>query len=233
MFLGSATSAVSQLDGAMLQIKQPGRELRGQVRVAAPASLAMSMFPQSLAAFFTAHPGINVRIEEIVSMDEIQRRLIEETLDIGLLYPPLISDELVIEPLYEEQVMLLVRTDHPLAKRRKVRLIDLQGQRMCMPLGRLYRQVLEGFLHSVGAEPKVVLEVDGFGSIPSIISQTAIAAFVPAHAVPPTEGLCMIPIERPVPTRVPSMCLKRNRKQDPAVGAFAAAIRQLSAARGR
>jgi LysR family transcriptional regulator, cyn operon transcriptional activator len=230
-FLGHANAVLSEIDLAVKQVKRPARKTRGLVRIGGVPSLCIALMPKSIAAFRHTHPDVIVRVEEITAMSVIQQRLVDETLDIGLFYPPVLTDQLAVEPLYEDQVILLVRRDHPLANRKKVRLIDLHGRQVSMPYASAFRQVLEGFLRSVGAEPQVVLETDGFGSLPWIVSETDIASIVSEYAVPRSDVCCAIPVDNPTPTRITSMGLKRNRRLDPAVSAFAACVRQVAGKR--
>jgi LysR family cyn operon transcriptional activator len=232
-FLSHAVAVLSEIDSALVDISTPRRKSAGHVHVGALSTLSVSVVPDSLAILFEANPGVSVRIEEISSVKEIERRLIEETLDIGLVYPPLSGHGLVVETLYEEQAVLFVRKDHKLARRRKIRLLDLHRQGVILPLGSEYRQLLEGLLRSVGAQPEVVVELVGFGTVPRLVEKTGLAAIVAENAVTTGEAFRAIPIERPLPVRVPSMCFKRERIQSPAVTALTGAIRQLAMQRRR
>jgi LysR family cyn operon transcriptional activator len=230
-FLGHAKTVLAEIDLAVKKVKRPARPSRGHVRIGGVPSLCIALMPQAIADFRRTHPDVLVRLEEITAMSVIQQRLVEETLDIGLFYPPVITDEVVVEPLYEDQVIVLVRRDHPLANRKKIRLIDLHGRPVSMPYASAFRQVLEGFLRSVGAQPQIVLETDGFGALPLIVGETDIASIVSEYAVPRPDNCVAIPVDSPTPTRVTSMGTKRNRKPDAAVNPFASCLRQVAAKR--
>ena len=232
-FIAHAATALGELDAAVLGVRRPALPQAQQVRIGAPSTLAVSIVPDSLAILLASEGRISVRLEEITSAAEIQRRLVDETLDIGLLYPPLARHDLVLEALYEEQAVLFLRRDHRLARRKKIRLLDLHGERVILPLGTDYRQLLEALLREVGAKPEVAMELVGSSSIPRLVEKTGFIAIVAEHAVAPAEMLRAIPIERPMPVRVPSMCTKRVRRHSPAVAAVAAAIRQLATLRQR
>ena len=232
-FLSHSVAVLAEIDSALVDISTPRRKSSGRVTIGALATLSVSVVPDSLAILFESHPGISVCIEEISSVAEIERRLMEESLDIGLVYPPLSGHGLAIETLYEEQAVLFVRRDHKLARRKKIRLLDLHRQGVILPLGTEYRQLLEGLLRSVGAQPDVVVELVGFGTVPKLVEKTGLAAIVAENAVSSGEAFRAIPIERPLPIRVPTMCSKRDRVQPAAVVAMETAIRQLAAHRRR
>jgi len=232
-FLTHCAAVLAEINSALLEISKPRRSTTGHVRIGAPPTLSVSVVPDSLAILFESNPGISACIEEISTFDEIKRRLIEETLDIGLAYPPLSGHELTIETLYDEQAVLFVRKDHRLARRRKIRLVDLHRQGVILPLGTDYRQLLEGLLRNVGAQPEVVIELVGFGTVPRLVEKTGLAAIVAEHAISSGDAFRAIPIERPLPVRVPSMCFKRDRVQPSSVIAMASAIRRLAAQRRR
>ena len=232
-FLSRSRAALAEIDSAVLEVSRPRRNTSGHVRIGAPSTLSVSVVPDSLSILFGSNPGISVRIEEIATVSEIERRLMEETLDVGLAYLPVSGNGLVVEALYEEQAVLFVRKDHKLARRKKIRLLDLHRQGVILPLGTEYRQMLEGLLSSVGAQPEVVIELVGFGTVPRLVEKTGLAAIVAENAVSTGDAFRAIPIDRPLPVRVPSMCFKRERVQPEAVIALAAAIRHLATLRRR
>lgn len=232
-FLSHSVAVLAEIDSALVDISTPRRKSSGHVTIGALSTLSVSVVPDSLSILFESHPGISVCIEEISSVAEIERRLMDESLDIGLVYPPLSGHGLAIEMLYEEQAVLFVRKDHKLARRKKIRLLDLHRQGVILPLGSEYRQLLEGLLRSVGAQPDVVVELVGFGTVPKLVEKTGLAAIVAENAVSSGEAFRAIPIERPLPIRVPTMCSKRDRVQAAPVVAMETAIRQLAAHRRR
>jgi LysR family cyn operon transcriptional activator len=232
-FLPHAAAALQELDTAVLGLRSEAPRPIDVVRIGAPSTLAVSIVPDALALLLATDPGAQVKVEEMPSNRDIVQRLLDESLDVGLLYPPVSEKALVVEPLYEEQAVLFVRSDHRLARHRKVRLVQLDGEKIIVPLANDYRELLEGLLQSVGAKPRVVVELVGFSSVPRLVQKAGLAAIVAQTAVAAGEGFRTIPIERPLPLRTAAMCFKRGRRRSAAVGAFASAVRQVAAQRRR
>ena len=80
-------------------------------------------------------------------------------LDLGIAYRPATPDDLWFEPLYNEEMVLVVAEDHPLAQRKRVRLVELHRQQLVLlPREFATRVMLDECFRACGAEPQVVAE---------------------------------------------------------------------------
>ena len=232
-FLAKVTRALEEIDSGLLSLEPGGAEQSGEVRIGATMSLAGALAPQCIATFIDRNPSAKVSILEMTP-DVIRRELLQETIDIGLAYPPLDATGLWQEPLFEERVLLVVRKSHPLARRRRVRLIDLHGQRMVMPTQNFsIRHVFDGYFRSVGAKPKLVVEGNSLSMTHALMLATDIATILPESAVPASGPFKAIPLDRPAPARTPTIYLKRERAQSALVKAMAEILKQRSLLRGQ
>src|SRR5664280_731031 len=87
---------------------QPGSDgLTGQVRIGATHTFNIGLIPECVALFLARHPTVRVRVEELAA-DQIGTRLQSGELDLGIAYRPTGPTELWFEPLYNEEMVLVV-----------------------------------------------------------------------------------------------------------------------------
>jgi DNA-binding transcriptional LysR family regulator len=112
--------------GLLHQAGQLDRELRGyssgirgQVRVFANISAIVEFLPSALASFLSAHPEIQVHLEEHVS-SVVARAVAGNIADVGIVSEMPVRDDLMLIPFREDELVLIARPDHPLAARGRV-----------------------------------------------------------------------------------------------------------------
>lgn len=230
-FLGYASKALREVDDGLSHLMRAGDELSGEVRIGSTGTFNISFVPECLAMFLQRNPTVKVTVDDLAA-DVIGQRLIDGTLDVGIAYPPADPTHLWFEPLYTEEMVLVVAPSHPLAQRRRVRMVELHRQRLVM-LSRAFatRTLLEECFHACGAEPVVAAEMNTIAPMIGVVARTQLATIVSAHAVTPREDVRILPLESPTPVRTPGMLWKRETRQSPAVRSFAACIRKLALGR--
>ena len=81
--------------------------LTGQVRVGATHTFNIGLIPECVALFLARHPTVRVRVEELAA-DQIGEKLHAGELDLGIAYRPSGPTDLWFEPLYNEEMVLVV-----------------------------------------------------------------------------------------------------------------------------
>jgi DNA-binding transcriptional LysR family regulator len=119
---------------------------RGCIRIQAHMSAASSIFPRVLARFLDGNPGIDVDVQEHVSLDVVHA-LQTGMADLGLISGSIPTGDLHTFPWHEDQLVAVVSTKNDLAGSESVTLADLASypfivmQRDTALLG-LYREQL-------------------------------------------------------------------------------------------
>ncbi|MEJ6022494.1 LysR substrate-binding domain-containing protein [Ramlibacter sp. PS4R-6] len=230
-FLGYASKALLEVDHGLSHLKRAGDELTGEVRIGATGSFNVGFVPECLANFLERNPTVKVTVEEL-SADAIGQRLIDGTLDVGVAYEPADPTHLWFEPLYTEEMVLVVSPRHPLAQRKRVRMVELHRQAMVMlPHSFATRDLLDECFKSCGAEPVVVAEMNTIAPMIGLVARTQLATIISSLAVTGAEDVKTIPLESPTPMRTPGILWKRDAAQTPAVRSFAAAMRKMALGR--
>jgi DNA-binding transcriptional LysR family regulator len=93
--------------------------IRGQVRVFANISAIVEFLPSALASFLSAHPEIQVELEEQVS-GVVAQAVADDVADLGIVSEIPVGHDLVLIPFREDELILLVPPDHSLALRHRI-----------------------------------------------------------------------------------------------------------------
>lgn len=226
--LDQITPAMRMIDEATWLIRDSSDEVKGTIRVGATHSFNMRLVPDCIAAFLNRHPSIKVVVEEL-SGNEITERLKQNEIDLGISYRPRAQTDLHFEPLYNEEMKLVVGRNHPLAKRKKVRMVELQMQRMALlPTYYSTRQILDECFAAARVEPQVVVELNSVMPMVELVKKTDLATIVSEVVITSEKDLRVIPIEDPTPIRTPGLLWVRGQAQSEAIRHFINTVRRYS-----
>jgi len=221
--------ALRQVDHAIHAVRGGEEPLVGEVRIGATHSFNIQLIPQCVASFLNRYPAVRVIVEELSAAD-ITRRIVAGELDLGVSYRPEQSEALWFEPLYNEELKLVIGERHPLAGRRRARMVELHGMRMVLlPAYFATRQLLDECFRAAGAEPLVIAELNSIAPMLELVRQTDLAAVIGESADSGNERLRFIPLESPTPHRTPGLLWKRGAQRATPVRFFATAVRRAVA----
>jgi LysR family transcriptional regulator, cyn operon transcriptional activator len=229
LFLGFAARALKEVDLGLAMLKPGGGGLTGQVRIGATHTFNIGLIPECVALFLARHPTVQVRVEELPA-DQIGAKLHAGELDIGIAYRPNGATDLWFEPLYNEEMVLVVSDAHPLAGRKRIRMVELHQQRLVlMPDYFSTRTLLDECFKASGAEPLVVAEMSTIAPMLGLVLRMQVGAIVAINAVPAAmSGLQMIPIESPTPIRTPGILWRMEGEKAAPVQSFAVIVRKTA-----
>ncbi len=100
-------------------------ELRGTFRIGIIPTVAPYLLPLFLRNFRKKHPEVRLIFEEVVT-DELLDLLNQDHLDIGIIATPADRGNIFEEDLYYEPFLGYVSEDHPLAKKDRLSVDDLE-----------------------------------------------------------------------------------------------------------
>jgi LysR family transcriptional regulator, cyn operon transcriptional activator len=222
------TPALQQIDLGLQALRAPAEAITGSIRLGTTPSFNTQMVPQCVATLLKSYAGIAVTVEELAA-GQILKRLRSGHLDMAVSYPPNDGGDLWFEPLYNEELRLVVAANHPLAKRRKVRMVELHNVRMVLlPAQFLTRKLLDDCFDAAGAKPIVVAQLNSVAPMIELIRQTDLAGIIPESAVAMGAGLRVIPLEDPTPIRTPGMLWLKGATRSPVLKHFSEIIRRAA-----
>ncbi|MGY6272300.1 LysR substrate-binding domain-containing protein [Achromobacter denitrificans] len=228
-FLAYAQRALREIDQGLGAIKQDVALVTGQVRVGATHTFNLNFIPDCVAQLLQRSPGVKVLIEELPA-DAIAQQVEAGRLDIGVAYRPEGASDLRFEPLFNEELVLVVSASHPLAARRRIRMIELHREPLVMlPAGFSTRRILDECFQAAGAAPEVIAEMNTIAAMLGMVARMNVGAIAAASAISPDPGLRMIPMENPTPIRTPGLLFSNTAPQSRACRAFVALLRRRAA----
>lgn len=111
----------AQLDDEM---RRHASGARGYVRMFANISAIVEFLPDALASFARQHPDIHVHLEEHVS-SAIATAVADNSADLGIVSELPVIDGLSTVPFRNDDLVVVSRPDHPLARRSSVTFAEL------------------------------------------------------------------------------------------------------------
>lgn len=160
----------------------------GHVRIGVIEPTASLRLPQILAPFCQERPRIRLTIE-VGNTRAISQRVACGALDIGICSLPEAHFGLDFEPLFVEQLALLLPEQHPLAGEAVIRVRDLAKQRLLLTEEDCsYREVIESALLKRGTNPYSGLEIGSLETIKSAVQSGMGLAILPRAAITPVPA---------------------------------------------
>lgn len=228
LFLPKAVKALAEIDSGIAMINDAARKLTGELRVGTTPTLNMEIVPRCLALFAQEHPSFHVFVDEGTG-DMLIADLRASRLDLVVAYRPFELDDLVFEPLWTEELVLVVNDRHPLRHRKRVRMVELHRRELALPPRKFTTRVqLDEAFKAAGAEPLVSLELSSLAAILALVQRSGLATIISRSAVPSHLGLYAIALEGPTLVRTPGLIYLSEQPRTPAAAAFAAILRSIS-----
>lgn len=157
--------------------------VRGPVALGMIGTAGRWIVPLLLAAQRERYPGVRLRIVEGTNTT-LSPPILDGHLDLAVLAWPVDSPELRLDPLFEEDLVLVAPRDHPLARRRSVSLAALARHELLLPLGGTpIRREIDAAAQAHGVELHPLLEMDGLRTIASLTFDGLGLSILPASMV--------------------------------------------------
>jgi len=201
LFLDLARRQLSDTERMRSQIEELKGMRRGVVRIAGSQALAHSFLPASLALFRKQFPMLSFDVR-ILDHESAMQALAAYEVDLVLIFRPPFMPSFRPLMALEQRLVALLPANHPLAKRKTVRLRDCATYPMALP-GRAIggRQLLEEVAARRGLKFQVVVESNSFEFLRSCVAGgLAISFQIEIGALPGQVGNGRI-VARPIDDR--------------------------------
>jgi LysR family transcriptional regulator, low CO2-responsive transcriptional regulator len=201
---------VFSLEADAVSLLRDAGELRtGHLRVAAVGPYHVT---KMLADFSQHYPDIKVSVSTGNSQDVLDR-LLDYRADVGVLAQLVKDDRFLSVPFSRHPVGIFTSSEHRFARRRSIRLAELQGERMILrEQGSTTRKALELALQKAGVVPEVVMEISSREVIREAVSQGIGIAAVSTVEFVPGPGLHLVSIsDADIFTYAHVLCLAERR----------------------
>lgn len=150
---------------------------RGIVRIACSQALALEFLPRAIAEFRKTHPLVEFDVK-VVDHEYAMAALSAFEVDLVLVFrPPYLAN---FQPLMilEQQLVAVMGKNHPLAKKRKLRLRDCAAYPVALPERSIGgRQLLEEIATRTGIGFKIAVESNSFEMLRGLVSHAGLISF--------------------------------------------------------
>jgi len=179
-----ARRVIHELDDISAEMASRNDEVRGDTRLGCIGTTARWMLPQLLTSVTTQHPGVHITVHE-GNTTTLLPRLLAQQIDAAILQLPVDEPEVEFEPLFAEELVLLVHSHHRLAGSEMLSIGALATEPLMLPpLGTALRRSIDRSAAQVGVTLQAQVEIDGVRLLTSLAFEGFGAAIVPATAVP-------------------------------------------------
>ncbi|WP_296931537.1 LysR family transcriptional regulator [uncultured Marinobacter sp.] len=119
---------INQHDRLANELQHMAEGHQGRVTLATVPSVASRLMPEFLAAFVARHPDININLHD-ENAEFVCRLVANGEVDLGISSMWVQDETLAFSPLFEDNVGVVMRKDHPLARRRSLKWQELSEER--------------------------------------------------------------------------------------------------------
>lgn len=181
-FLPYAERAVRTLRDGRRAIEEVGSATAGQLLLATAPAVSTYLLPTVLADFARAHPRVEVVVRTGHSEDVLQMVLSDEV-QVGV-GRSLRHPEIELQPIYEEELVLVVAPDHPFASSGSSRLVDLGGEQLILfDRTSSYYEITQAAFLSAGVPMRGTMELDNIEAVKKMIEHGLGVALLPRTAI--------------------------------------------------
>lgn len=214
--------ALSELD-ALAEDAALLRGLKaGELRVGSVQSLAATLVPRWVARFAEKHPGVVLDVPLVTS--EAAPNLVRDgQLDAALVVGPLPADSALKRMRAgEQELVAVVRADHPLARRRSVPLIALAREPFVfVPAGTFAAVAIEEICRRAGFSPNVRCRLASLSGLCALVRAGVGVTILPEGSVPQGDReLVELHFERPAPRRAVHLIYRATTQPSPSLSAW-------------
>jgi LysR family hydrogen peroxide-inducible transcriptional activator len=179
-----ARRILNEIDDISADMTSRHAAVSGQTRIGVIGTTARWLLPQLLRTVRDQHPGLRAIVHEGATSTLVPN-VLGGQLNGAVVHLPVDDPELVVEPLFAEDLFLLADRSHPLAERTSIDFRDLDDVPLLLPpTGAPLRRVLDRAAAAAGISLRADAEVDGVRLLASLAFDGYGAAIVPATAAP-------------------------------------------------
>ena len=157
VFLQEARGILNQAEHAMESVRRVAKGELGKLRVGIGSGLGQAV-NRALFEHLKSHPGVEVECQDILSSLQ-NAALVEREIDVGFMRPPIDTENVASQKLFEEPFCVYLPKSHPLAHQRKVKLQQVKDEALLLYDRSVSRGVYDKTLElyrEAGLTPRIV-----------------------------------------------------------------------------
>jgi len=201
----------------------------GTIRVSAIYSIGLHDLPHYIKKFMQTYPTVNVQVE-YRGANQVYADVLSNAADFGLVAYPRRDVQLVTVQVGKVPFVLICHPHHPLARRKSVRLKDINGQKLvCFEADSPTGIAIDKLLRARDVKVTKAMEFDNVETIKRAVEIDAGVAIVPLSTVMQEvekHTLAAIKLDEKGMERPWGVIYKRNKVLSPAMKSFLELLRK-------
>ena len=205
------------------EIQEMRNIVSGTIQISTVNSIGLHELPPYLKSFIKELPSVNARVEHRRA-NLVYEDVLHGTADIGLVAFPVNHKELTTIEFAQDELVVAMNPEHPLAKKNNLTIKDLSGKDFIsfekdIPT----RKATDEILSNAGVEISIVMEFDNVETVKRALEINAGIAILPRNTVTNESDrnqLTTCKLDHGAHARPLAIIHKKNRMLTPALRSF-------------
>lgn len=219
---------VRSYDELVCKLQELKDVVSGTIRLATIYSFGLHDLPLYLRRFLRKYPAVSVQVE-YRRANQVYEDLLSNVVDIGMVAYPVRDSKLEIIPLHRDKMVMIMSVDHPFAKKKTIRLKELDGQKFVgFETGTPTRKAVDKLFRENGINIRMVMEFDNVETVKRAVEINNGISLVPSRTVTQelsVHSLAVLSLEDVELFRPLAAIVKRDKPLTPAMREFIAALK--------
>jgi LysR family hydrogen peroxide-inducible transcriptional activator len=180
LLLDRAKGILNLMEDTFSELAEEGR--RGRIRLGTIPTIAPYYLPGLLTSFAKKHPDISVIVQEDTT-EVLVKRCSHGEIDLAILAQPVISKNLSIESLFDEELLLVLPIGHPLEAAKKITAESVDGYPFVMlNEAHCLSENISSFCRSQSIQPVTVERTSQLATVQELVTLNHGVSIVPDMA---------------------------------------------------
>jgi DNA-binding transcriptional LysR family regulator len=180
LLLERARILLAEVDQLEQDVRFVGEGASGVLRVGVVGSATYRLMPRIVEAARQKMPGLKLHVLGEMLTPRLEEELGENRIDVAVLRPPVLSGDIELKFLEQDELVAALPEDHPLASRGTLELADLAGEPfVCYPRTSAVSGILLAACNQAGFRPDVVQEARETSTLLAFVASGMGVALVP------------------------------------------------------
>ncbi|MCS7337847.1 MAG: LysR family transcriptional regulator [Verrucomicrobiae bacterium] len=214
---------IQTYEGLHAKIQELRDIICGTIRISAIYSIGLHNLPPYIRRFMQAHPTVNVLVE-YRGAHQVYSDVLGNAADFGLVAYPQREPQLEVVHVGKEPLVLICHPQHPLARRKQIKLKDMSGMKLvCFEGTSPTGAAIDRLLRARKVKVERAMEFDNVETIKRAVEIDAGVAIVPLSTVTQElekHTLAVVQLDEKGTERPWGVIYKRNKVLSPAMKSF-------------
>ena len=182
-FLRRAIRILEEVDAVQREATEAQDLLRGTLTIGALPTIAPYLLPEVMAQFTKKFPLVQIVVQEDTT-SRLLKLALDYEIDFALASRPMQNERLEVNALFTEELLLALPPGHPLNRKRKVAVADLEGEQfIVMKEGHCLGDQVLGFCDRRDVRPKISFRSSQLETVQAFVASGLGISLIPAMAL--------------------------------------------------